>query len=373
VPVCRSLGRAGVPVIAVGAPQDPVRESRYCTRFIAVDGGDVASQWLEVLRTEAIQGVLIPVSDHGAELVSRHRQELVDLGYSPFDGAGDALLSMLDKGRSYEIAASAGVPVPNYVILRTEEDLQRVSDLDFPRGIKPVEGHRFRERTGLYDKVIVVHDRDELVDRAGPWLRDGHALMLTEIVEGPDDQLYALVTYVDERGEPLFALTVRKLRQDPPHFGVGAYVVHEEQPEVVEQALRVMRAAGLCGLAHVEFKRDPHDGRFKFIECNPRFALPTGLILACGVNLPLFTYRRLLGEPGPSLTTTRPGRRLWHPVPDVRAARQLRREGELTWPRYVRSVLHRQDFTLFAKDDPRPSVVANVRTVKAFLARRWPR
>lgn len=370
VPVCRSLGRAGISVVALGEAEDPIRDSRYCTRFIEVSGDDIEDRWLDVLRSEPIQGALIPVSDHGAELVVRNRQELVALGYLPFEADGDAVLAMLDKGRSYDIAARAGVPIPGSVVLRTLENLQAAAGLSFPCGIKPLEGHLFRERTGIYEKVIVVASREELVERAEPWLREGDELMITELVEGPDDQIYALFTYIDENGEPRFTFTNRKLRQEPPHFGVGCYVRHEEQPEVAELGLRFLQAAGMRGLAHVEFKRDARDGVFKLIECNPRFNLSVGLLTACGIDLPLFTYRRLVGEPPPTLDVKRPGLRLWHPVPDLRAARHLRREGQLTWPAWARSVLHRQHFTLWAADDPRPSVVANVRTVTGWLSRR---
>jgi predicted ATP-grasp superfamily ATP-dependent carboligase len=371
VPVCRSLGRAGVPVIALGEAEDPIRDSRYCTRFVEVQDGDgLERRWLEVLRSEPIQGALIPVSDHGAELVSHNREELVRRGYVPFEANDDAVLAMLDKGRSYEIAARAGVPIPATVVLRDADDLRATADFAFPCGIKPLEGHLFRERTGIQDKVVVVDSHDELVARAEPWLRAGDELMITELVGGPDDQIYALFTYLDERGKPLFTFTNRKLRQDPPHFGVGSYVCHEERPEVVDLGLRFLSAAGMRGLAHVEFKRDPRDGRFKLIECNPRFNLSIGLLTACGLDLPLFTYRRLVGEPVPPLEIERPGLHLWHPVPDLRAARQLREEGDLTWPAWLRSLLHRQRFTLLARDDPRPSLVANARTVRGWVSRR---
>jgi D-aspartate ligase len=371
VPVCRSVGRAGIPVIALGEAGDPIGDSRYCTRFVAVAGGDdLERQWLEVLLGDPTPGVLLPVSDHGVELVARNRGELVAAGYVPFESDDEALLAMLDKGSSYAIADRAGVPTPRSVLLRTPDDLRSLEGLAFPCGIKPLEGHRFRERTGIYEKVIVVADGDELAERATPWLRDGSELMATELVLGADDQIYALFTYVDEHGAPVFTFTNRKLRQDPPHFGVGSYVCHEEQPEVVELGLRFLREAGFRGVAHVEFKRDARDGTFKLIECNPRFNLSIALLTASGIDLPLFTYRRALGQATPELRATRSGLHLWHPYPDLRSARELRSEGELTWGGWARSLLHRQRFTLLARDDPRPSVVANWRNLREWTGRR---
>jgi D-aspartate ligase len=372
VPVCRSLGRAGIPVLALGAARDPVRYSRYCSRYIEVEDGEgMEREWLQRLLSKPTPGVLMPVSDHGVELVARNREALVACGYLPFETGDGASLEMLDKSRSYEIATGAGVPTPRFAILRDPADVDGALDrLAFPCGIKPLEGHLFRERTGLNEKVIPVEDEEEFARLAEGWLRDGLGLMATEIVAGPDDGIYALFTELDEHGEPSFTFTNRKLRQDPPHFGVGCYVKHEESPEVVELGLRFLRAAGLRGVAHVEFKRDPRDGRFKLIECNPRFNLSIELLIASGLDLPLFLYRRLRGEATPQLAVRRSELHLWHPVPDLRSLRVQRRAGELTVARWIRSLLHRQRFTLLAADDPRPSFAVNAQTLAGFAARR---
>jgi predicted ATP-grasp superfamily ATP-dependent carboligase len=370
VPVCRSLGRAGVPVIAYGDPQDPVRYSRYCTRYVeAKEHASIQEGWMEQLLSDPTPGVLMPVSDQGVELVARNREALLAHGYVPL-GCDEATLAMLDKGSSYEIAARAGVPTPRFAILHSPDDIEPALErLALPCGIKPLEGHIFRERTGLTDKVIVVEEREQFRELAGSWLREGLGLMATEIIEGADDRLYAVFTYLDDSGRSLFTFTNRKLRQDPPHFGVLSYLIQEDAPEVAELGLRLLAVAGFRGIAHVEFKHDPRDGQFKLIECNPRFYLGMELVIASGLDVPLFAYRRACGEPTVQPTQRRDGLRLWHPLPDFRTMRTERQAGELTIRGWVRSLLHRQRFTVFAADDPWPSIVVNAQTA-ARLARK---
>ena len=374
VPVCRSVGRAGIPVIALGEAGDPIADSRYCTRFIEVDGSaGLEQQWLEALTSDPTPGVFLPASDHGVELVLRHRDRLTDLGYVCFEMNLDAMLGMLEKGRSYELALEAGVPTPKSLLIQKPEDLQASFDrLDFPCGLKPLEGHLFRELTGSFEKLIVVENREELLARAAPLVEAGIGLMATEIVPGGDDNLYSYFAYMGEDGESFGGITTRKLRQDPPHFGVGCYVRQEDQQEVAELGLRLLRAIEYRGFGHVEFKRDPRSGVFKFIECNTRFSLPIALLIASGLDFPLFAYRRALGLPATPPADYRRGLRLWHPVPDLRSARILRAAGELSWWAWGKSVLHRQRFTLLARDDPRPSLVANARTVRATVSQRLP-
>jgi D-aspartate ligase len=375
VPTCRSLGRAGIQVIAIGGPRDPVRHSRYCSRYVEIgEGEDVEAQWLAALLANPSPGALIPVSDHGVELVARNWETLLARGYLNLECGNGATLDMLDKNRAYEIAQGAGVPTPGFAFLRDPADIDSALErLRMPCGIKPLEGHLFRERTGLHDKVIPFDDEEEFARLARPWLRDGLGLMATEIIGGEDDQIVSLLTCMDENCEPLFTFTNRKLRQDPPHFGVGCYVRHEEEPEVAELALRFLHAADFKAVAHVEFKRDPRDGLLKLIECNPRINLAIELLIASGFDLPLLIYRRLCGEAPPELGLKRSGLHLWHPVPDLRSMRAQRREGELTVWRWLRSLLHRQRFTVFAADDPWPSIVVNLQTVGDALGRRFRR
>jgi len=65
----------------------------------------------------------------------------------------------------------------------------------------------------------------------------------------------------------------------------------------------------------------------------------------------------------------RSGVRLWYPVEDFKAFLQLRRQGELTLWRWVKSVLHRQTLPYFRWRDPWPSVVGAWRRVAGFVSR----
>lgn len=362
--VGRSLGRAGVPVFAFGSRHDPISYSRYCREFF-VDpvGRDPQDAWRRLL-DEPRPGLLIPVSDQGVEFVARNRAELEARGYGLLTGQDDAALAMLDKGATYAIASAAAIATPRAAVMRHRDDLESsIRDFAFPCAIKPLAGHIFRQQTGVLQKVIPVATADALRDLAGPWLDAGLELMLTEIIPGADDHLYALFTYIDGDGKPAFSFTNRKLRQDPPHFGVACYIEQADCPEVIDLGLRFAREAGLRGLAHIEFKLDPRDGSFKLIECNPRFYLSTQLVIASGLDVPTFVYRHFLGEAVDPPVLRRAGCRLWHPVPDGRSLREQRKAGELTVWAWVRSLLHRQHFAVFAADDPWPSIVVNARTV----------
>src|SRR5690606_27731124 len=116
-----------------------------------------------------------------------------------------------------------------------------------------------------------------------------------------------------------------------------------------------------------EFKYDERDGQLKLIECNARFTAANCLVAESGFDLARFVYNRLVGLPQEPLTTYRSGLRLWYPIEDFRAYRVLHARGELSFPRWVRSLLHWQKFPFFAWEDPAPSFVDLYRRARKKL------
>lgn len=372
VSVARSLDRANVAVHALGDRTSAVRHSRSCTGFTDIgSGAGVQERGLEWLTRAGPRGaVLLPCDDDGLELIARQRSALRELGYLPFEADDDVALAMLDKDRTYELGRRIGVPVPRTLTVRTATDVAGAGDeVGFPCALKPVHAHLFARRFGYSTKAFTVHDRGELRRRLEELVALGIEMLVTEIVPGAEDQFYGYYTYLDADGRPLFHLTKRKLRQQPPIFGVGCYHVTCDEPSVAEAGLRFLQGAGARGLANVELKRDPRDGRLRLIECNHRFTAINELLRIAGLDLALLAYNRLTGRPDPPLAGYRTGVRLWLPGQDFRAFLALRRRGELSFPAWVRSVAHRQHGPLLRWRDPRPTVGYNLGRTSRLLRR----
>jgi D-aspartate ligase len=358
VSIARSLGSAGIDVHAVGeAPWDIVGHSRYCRSFVDLGTGDgVQERWLAWLESGPRGAVLLPCHDDGLEFVARNRPALIALGYVPMEANDDVLLAMLDKERTYALARRVGVPTPRTARVQSPDAVDSaIEEIGYPCAIKPVHSHLFAQKFGR-KKAFIVRSGSELAR-----VLDGIAslsldVVITEIIPGPDDQLYAFLAYMDENGEAVVRCCKRKLRQYPPGFGMGCYHISEWNSELAELGERFFRDIGLRGLAYVEFKRDPRDGRFKLIECNHRFGTGIELFRCAGLDLPLMTYHRLLGRPVPDGCSCREGVRLGHPIDDVRAFVVYRRAHALSFRRWARSLMHPLHVPVFRWDDPRPSL-----------------
>jgi D-aspartate ligase len=372
VPVARSLGRAGVPVRALGKRSDPVRGSRHCLEFVDLQAGEgVQQRWLEWLLATEAGSVVLPCSDEGVELVARNRAALTERGLVPIEADDRKMLDVLDKERTHELAIEADVPVPRTMTVKNWDELTRAAgEIGFPAALKPLQAHKFRRL--FTQKGFVAERRSDLEEFFRMSEAAGVDMLVTEMVPGPD-QYHSFYTYLDERGEPLFTFTKRKLRQYPITFGAGVYHVMDWNEEVAELGLRFCQRSGLHGLLNVEFKRDARDGRLRMIECNHRFTASTALHLKAGLDVPLFTYNRLIGVAGPPLGWPyKEGIALWYPRADFRAFRAYRRAGQMTTAQYLRSLLRRQHFSLASLRDPGPLLVALRPSLRGVLRKLRP-
>jgi D-aspartate ligase len=361
VSAARSLSREGARVYALGDITEPVRASRHCHEFVDVGARKgVADRYLEWLASDGPRaGAVLPCDDDGLEMIARNRAALVEWGYSPVEADDEVLLAMLDKDRTYELSRKAGVPTPRTVTVRTREEAQQAADeFAFPCALKPLSSHEFAMHFGILKKVLLVNDRDELMEAFEQSLAVGLEMLVTDIVPGGDDQYFSYYSYIDDRGEPLYHFCKRKLRQWPVHFGLTTYHLTIWDPHVAELGLKFFQGVGLRGVGNVEFKLDPRDGEYKIIECNHRFTAASELVRYAGIDMPLIAYRRAVGLPVEPVRGYKVGARMWHPIEDARALREYREEGTLTAGEWARSLLHRQHFPLLSLEDPGPSLSA---------------
>lgn len=369
--VARSLGRAGVKVFALTSPDAPVRHSRYCT-MLEVPGGKDVSAWGPYLlgpESDHLRGaVVLACSDAELEYIAHNRERLA-AKYLLDLSEPSAQLAMLNKLTTYQKAQAAGIPLPGFWTPKNRTELDALRDvLPYPLLVKPLYSHVYRKQ--FRHKLMVAHNFEDVVKGFDSARVAGVEVMLVEMIPGPDDRLCSAYTYLDENGQPLFHFTKRIVRRYPLVMGNGCCHLTDWNPEVSELAVRFFQAVGLRGLCNAEFKRDERDGRLKLIECNARFTEANCLVLASGLNLPLMVYNRLVGRPLPPLDAYRKGMRLWHPLEDFRAYRQLRGQGILTFRGWLKTVARPRILPFFRWSDPMPSLVALTRRVKESIGER---
>jgi D-aspartate ligase len=377
ISIARSLGREGIKVYALNSDESYIRLSRF-SEWIKTDSDNGTEEaWTRFLlssESDHLEGaVLLTGSDLGIEFIAKNREKLLKKFILDISKK-EVQLCLLNKLCTYEKALEAGVPIPKFWrVERLEQILMHEKEYVYPLILKPIYSHKFVEV--FNSKFFVVNSFAELLNAYSKIDRFGIEVMLVEKILGPDDRYCSYYTYLDENGEALFDFTKRIIRRYPCNQGGACYHITDWNPEVRDLGLKYFTHVGLIGLANIEFKRDDRDGKLKLIECNARFTAANCLVAESGFDLALFVYNRLVGRSQPTLKGKRykEGLRLWYPVEDFLAFKELRGRGELSFIEWIKSIMHPQVLPYFRWYDPIPTIVFGSKRISRFIKKGIPR
>jgi protein-tyrosine-phosphatase/predicted ATP-grasp superfamily ATP-dependent carboligase len=296
VTIARSLHRRGVRttvgVLSEAEPGIPSRVVGACARLpdsTEADGGSFLSALLALLAGGRFD-LLIPSSDRALAAVAAHDERLrarVRVGCPP----ARVLQRVLEKSATLEIAARCGVPVPpTYDLDGLDEGAVDRADLEFPVVAKP------RDKSAVVPssfKVRYLRTRDELrlALRLDPGFSRRNVLQGYCVGEGVG------VAVLLHEGEPLAAFQHRRLREFPHTGGVGVLTVSEPpDPRLVGYAVTLLRALEWEGVAMVEFRRNPADGRAVLMEVNGRYWGSLSTAIRAGMDFPAYEWQLAHGE-----------------------------------------------------------------------------
>ena len=298
--ITRSLGRRGIAVV-VGAeqPRSLASASKYCVRHVTYPSPgcqpDAFNRFLlDLVERERID-LILPVADITTHLVAKNRPALTRhtaIAAPPVDAFDFAANKWLLLRR----AAACGIAVPRTRYVDDRDALPALLDrIEYPAVIKPV---RSRIRTGagwLGATVKYARDEAELLElyRNVDYLAE-YPSMIQQRIAGRGIGVFVLC----DRGRLLAAFAHRRLREKPPSGGVS--VLCESialDPELVDQAMRLLGPLRWHGVAMMEFKQDDRTGRSFLMEVNGRFWGSLHLAIQAGVDFPYLTCQLALSQP----------------------------------------------------------------------------
>jgi predicted ATP-grasp superfamily ATP-dependent carboligase len=263
---------------------------------------------------------------------------------------------MINKTSFYTYAQENCLPIPKTFFLRSKEDVRRVAqELSFPCLVKPhIKTRDWMDRTIF--KVLKANNLTEFLELYDEYFRTVEGLVVQELIEGPDSNLYSCNCYFNRNSEPVVTFVARKLRQWPP--GVGESCLGEECRDdvVLAETLRLFRSVDYRGLGYLELKRDDRSGKYFIIE--PNIGRPTGrsaIAEAGGVELLYTMYCDAVGWSLPSNLKQKYNGAKWiYLRKDFQSALYYWSQDELTLKEWWQSLRGRKAYALLSWRDPAP-------------------
>ena len=356
--IVRSLGRQGIPVCVIDDERSISRFSRYCTHHVRVpDLRDHERTVESVLSAGARLGldgwVLYPTRDETVAAFAKSRVRLAERFRVPVP-EWEVTRWAWDKRNTHELAAQLDVPAPRTWYVAGPEEAAALQ-AEGPFAVKPAIKEHFIYATKA--KAWRADTREELVRcvrRAAALCGPGE-VMVQELIPGDGLRQYSFCAFF-KNGRAVASMTARRLRQHPPEFGrASTYVETVEEPVVEELALRLLRGMGYYGLAEVEFKHDPRDGRFKVLDVNARTWGYHTLGRAAGVDFPALLFADQAGE-RVRPCRARPGVRWVRLVTDLPTGVLEVASGRIGPMEYLRSLGRADAESVFCREDPLPGI-----------------
>lgn len=355
----RSLGRHGIRVLVLHDDHLLASWSRYSERSLpwpASGESNRVEYLLDLARRYALDGwAIFPTEDETAALLARNRDVLSERYRITILAPWDTLRGAYDKRLTYRLAAEVGVDHPRTSYPRGREEVLRF-DGGYPVILKPAvraELNRFTiaKAWPASDRATLVARYDEACTLVDPSL-----VMIQELIPGGGEHQLSYAALCRD-GQPLASVVARRTRQWPMDFGrASTYVETVDDPDVEENARRILAALRFDGLLEVEFKRDPRDGRCKLLDINPRAWGWHTLGRRAGVDFPYLLWRMLHGEPVTELRSD-PGVRWVRALTDVPVAIGEISAGRLSVFAYLSSLRGPIEFAVLAPDDPLPALL----------------
>lgn len=338
----RSFGRRNIDTY-ISAPSTCLAfKSRHCSKAYPVPAGvSTKDYWEQLLlseeHTEIYGSVIFAGNDEAVEFIAAKKSELAN-NFVVDNSIPQIHIDMLNKQRTLELAKQAGCPTPSFYNISKLDDVNSISDdIMFPIMIKPIHSHRFR----VYypgKKYLTANNREELVERVKDVLDKKLAVMVTEIIPGPDDLQSSFFTYITDQKDELFHYTHQIIRRRPKNSGNGCLHISKKLPATANMGRLFFNGIGFQGFGHIEFKLDLRDNKLKIIECNPRASAAQEIVTRSGLDMAYHIYRYLTQNVKPNDCHYTSGVRRWWVLEDILSFRELNKLGELSLLAWLKSI-----------------------------------
>ncbi len=286
--ITRSLGRAGLEVLCVCVSEDNLSgHSRYASGvWIAESGpGDAGfAEQIKRLASELDVGSIITVAEpyHRAVIFAR---DLFEPDIHVFSPPRKAFEHATDKDYTHALCLSLRIPVARGTTLDRLFGEAGIRDLTFPLVLRTRS--MYGAQGGVPWKAAYAETPQQLENLYRDVQTFADNVLVQEYHPGVEDHVQVLM----HKGEPFMVGEYIGEHHMPLAGGVTVQRVTCRHEDVINDAVRLLKAIAWEGIAGVQFHYDPKTGKYIFLEINPRFigGLPT--VIRAGFDAPFLLWQ----------------------------------------------------------------------------------
>ncbi len=286
--VVRSLGKKGIEVtVGENIRLATSLFSKYATkRVVYPSPGTKPDAFIDYLLDELKQvsyDVLFPMEEETLLLVAKNQKKISELTYLLIPDY-EKIEFARNKKNIIKRARELDIPCPKTWFIEDINEVEKIAgEIQYPAVIKP------QVSFGSYG-IKRAGNKEELISK----YKEVHKIYPLPLIQEsiPRKGEAFGVSALFNRDSELRAVFVHKrLREYPVTGGPSTLRESVRNLKVQELGLRLLKALNWVGVAMVEFKVNPRDGKPKLMEVNPRFWGSLQLAILSGVDFPYLIYR----------------------------------------------------------------------------------
>jgi predicted ATP-grasp superfamily ATP-dependent carboligase len=299
--VARSLGFQGVQVYGIDSSRWQIGHfSKFFRRTSTISFKKNTEKYLENLikyaKSKNTRPVLFVAADDELQIICKYAELLREHFIMSRSYTNEFAGRLLNKINLYEECTKIGIEIPVTFFPKNRSDLELISKkILYPAIIKPDFRHEWQKRL-KGKKVIQVGSPSELLMKYDQYCRNAEEVAVQEVVPGKEENIAIFGGYFNRDSDPLSVFTARKTRQYPPMFGSGSLCESHWYPEIAEMSIELVKKMKYHGICGTEYKWDPRDDKWKFMEINFRPTLWFAITRASGVDIVYDAYLDFIGR-----------------------------------------------------------------------------
>lgn len=207
--------------------------------------------------------------------------------------SNNTLNGILDKSEQLKMAEEIGIKVPRYKVIKQDEDVSCLYDFDeFPVIIKGADQHVWKQ--AALPKSYIADSRDSLFKIGEELLNKNVSYIVQNLIAGSIENNFEqnILAY---NNEIILSSTIKKVRQYYEPYGAASAIQLCENKKTKTLAEKFILMNSIDGFSNTEFKLNPIDNEYYFIECNARIWLQLKLTEHIGLSY-ISSYAELFGD-----------------------------------------------------------------------------
>lgn len=232
--------------------------------------------------------LIIPLEESSIRIILKNKEKIQKYTRFVLPTEND-FESANNKWNVMQLADTLRIPHPLTFAPENEKEIEEaIRTIGFPLIIKPKLSSGSRGLKKINSK--------EEFQKHYPSIKNKYGYpLLQECIDSSGQGLGVGLLF--EHGKLVTSYSYKRLREFPVHGGPSTLRETTNQPDLIQQAVRLLESLHWNGVAMVEFKNDPASNIPKLLEINPRFWGSLELAHSAGLNFPYLMYCVSAGLP----------------------------------------------------------------------------